>query len=111
MGSKLSKIKMDSEVKKQTQYLIGVDGGGTGTRVILASVDGSILGRGNAGPSGLLHGAEPAWLAILAAIKLAFSSAGLLTPDFSEIALGCGLAGVNNKQWAEDFTANDPGFD
>ena len=101
---------MISAVKKQTKYLIGVDGGGTGTRVILASVDGSILGRGNAGPSGLLHGAEPAWLAILAAIKLAFSSAGLLTPDVSEIAIGCGLAGVNNKQWAKDFTAKDPGF-
>ncbi len=101
---------MDREVKKQPKYLIGVDGGGTGTRVILAAVDGAVLGRGSAGPSGLMHGAEPAWLAILAAIKLAFSSADLSAPVLSEIALGCGLAGVNNKQWAEDFTAKDPGF-
>ena len=101
---------MDGAVIKQTQYLIGVDGGGTGTRVILAAADGSVLGHGSAGPSGLMHGAEPAWLAILAAIKLAFSSAGLPTPALNEIALGCGLAGVNNKQWAADFTAKNPGF-
>ncbi len=101
---------MDGAVIKQTRYLIGVDGGGTGTRVILAAADGSVLGRGSAGPSGLMHGEQPAWLAILAATKSAFSAAGLATPDLSEIALGCGLAGVNNKQWAEDFTAKDPGF-
>jgi glucosamine kinase len=101
---------MDGEVKKQTKYLIGVDGGGTGTRVVLAAVDGSVLARASAGPSGLMHGAEPAWLAILSAIKQAFSAAGLSTPDFGEIAIACGLAGVNNKQWAADFTAKDPGF-
>lgn len=95
---------------KQTQYLIGVDGGGTGTRVLLADRHGAELGRGSAGPSGLMHGAQSAWLAILAAIDQAFNAAGLATPVLSEIALGCGLAGVNNKQWAADFTAQDPGF-
>jgi glucosamine kinase len=97
-------------VKKQYQYLIGVDGGGTGTRVILADANGNELARGGAGPSGLMHGAEPAWLAILAAIDQAFQSASLATPALSEMAIGCGLAGVNNKQWAADFVAKDPGF-
>lgn len=101
---------MKSEVKKQIQYLIGVDGGGTGTRVILATIAGTVLGRGSAGPSGLMHGAEPAWLAILLAIDHAFNAAGLSTPALTEIAIGCGLAGVNNKQWAADFTAKNPGF-
>lgn len=101
---------MLTEVKKQVQYLIGVDGGGTGTRVVLAGVDGAVLGRGSAGPSGLMHGADPAWLAILAAINQAFQSAGLPAPTLSEIAIGCGLAGVNNKQWALDFTEKNPGF-
>ena len=101
---------MHIDVKKQIRYLVGVDGGGTGTRVILAAADGSVLGRGSAGPSGLMHGAEAAWLAILAAIKLSFFSAGLPESALSEIAIGCGLAGVNNKHWALDFTAKDPGF-
>ena len=101
---------MHIEVKKAVRYLVGVDGGGTGTRIILASVAGTVLGRGSAGPSGLMHGAEPAWLAILAAIEQASQAAGLSTPDLNEMAIGCGLAGVNNKQWALDFTAKNPGF-
>ncbi|MDO8654496.1 MAG: ATPase, partial [Undibacterium sp.] len=47
---------------------------------------------------------------ILAAIKLAFLDAGLNAPAYSDMAIGCGLAGVNNKQWAADFTAKNPGF-
>ena len=95
---------------KQAAYLIGVDGGGTGTRIILASVDGTVLGRGSAGPSGLMHGAEPAWLAILTAVDQAFHAQGVPPPALSEIAIGCGLAGVNNKRWAQDFSAKNPGF-
>lgn len=101
---------MHTEVIKQAAYLIGVDGGGTGTRIILASVDGTVLGRGSAGPSGLMHGAEPAWLAILTAVDQAFHAQGVPPPALSEIAIGCGLAGVNNKRWAQDFSAKNPGF-
>ncbi len=112
-------------MKTDFQYLIGVDGGGTGTRVVLVAAaptpsstastaefcHGSvILGRGSAGPSGLMHGAEPAWQAILSAIKMAFAAANLVMPALSHIGIGCGLAGVNNKQWAADFTEKNPGF-
>lgn len=97
-------------VNKQAQYLIGVDGGGTGTRTLLANALGVELGRGSAGPSGLAHGADLAWLSILAAIDDAFSQAGMSTPPLDQIALGCGLAGVNNTQWAADFTAKNPGL-
>ncbi|MFZ3287574.1 MAG: ATPase, partial [Telluria sp.] len=38
------------------EYLIGVDGGGTGTRVRLARADGTELAQGSGGPSGLAHG-------------------------------------------------------
>lgn len=97
-------------MNKQYQYLIGVDGGGTGTRVVLADVAGAQLGRGSAGPSGLMHGIEPAWRAINSAVEQAFVDAGLGMPSYSQIALGCGLAGVNNKQWAAEFLAGNPGF-
>lgn len=97
-------------VNKQAQYLIGVDGGGTGTRTLLVNAKGQELGRGSAGPSGLAHGADLAWLSILAAIDHAFGQAGMSTPPLDQIALGCGLAGVNNTQWAADFTAKNPGL-
>ncbi|MBI3283913.1 MAG: ATPase [Burkholderiales bacterium] len=91
-------------------YLIGVDGGGTGTRVALAGADGEQLGRGSAGPSGLAHGVDRAWQAILAATAQAFANAGLGMPDLSAIAAGCGLAGINNRLWAQVFVQQNPGF-
>ncbi|WP_347176300.1 BadF/BadG/BcrA/BcrD ATPase family protein [Undibacterium sp. TS12] len=91
-------------------YIIGVDGGGTGTRVVLATPDGKELGRGSAGPSGLVHGRDKAWQSILLATQEAFASASLDMPELSDIALGCGLAGINNVQWAAEFVAINPGF-
>ncbi|WP_211444379.1 BadF/BadG/BcrA/BcrD ATPase family protein [Collimonas humicola] len=95
------------------EYLIGVDGGGTGTRVRLARNDGGaavLLATGSGGPSGLMHGVEAAWSAVLEALQGAFSSAGLVRPALDRMAIGLGLAGVNNKQWAAEFSASNPGF-
>ena len=92
------------------EYLIGVDGGGTGTRVRVERPDGTELGRGSAGPSGLLHGSAKAWAAVLEAVERAFAEAGVARPELSKMAVGLGLAGVHNKQWAADFAAQNPGF-
>jgi glucosamine kinase len=97
------------------EYLIGVDGGGTGTRVRLARNDGShvegaLLATGSGGPSGLMHGVEAAWSAVLDALHGAFSAAGLVLPALDRMAIGLGLAGVNNRQWAADFSGKNPGF-
>ncbi|WP_442784016.1 BadF/BadG/BcrA/BcrD ATPase family protein [Collimonas fungivorans] len=107
------------------EYLIGVDGGGTGTRVrvVRAASDarnegphgagasaGPLLALGHGGPSGLMHGVEQAWSAVLETLNAAFSSAGLVRPALEKMAIGLGLAGVNNKQWAADFSAKNPGF-
>jgi glucosamine kinase len=94
-------------------YLIGVDGGGTGTRVRLARLSshgGVELAQGTSGPSGLGLGIARAWAAVQDGIAQAFGAAGIEQPSFERIAIGLGLAGVHNRQWAQAFTDADPGY-
>ncbi|NGZ87709.1 BadF/BadG/BcrA/BcrD ATPase family protein [Duganella aceris] len=92
------------------EFLIGVDGGGSGTRARLARADGVELAEGSGGPSGLLHGIGNAWAAVEDAAGKAFRAAGLEVPARETIAIGLGLAGVHNKQWAAEFVAANPGY-
>jgi glucosamine kinase len=94
-------------------YLIGVDGGGTGTRVRLAgfSTHGiSELAQGTSGPSGLGLGIARAWASVQDAVAQAFAAAGIEQPPLDCIAIGLGLAGVHNRQWAREFEQADPGY-
>ncbi|KVQ42913.1 ATPase [Burkholderia territorii] len=88
-------------------FAIGIDGGGTGTRAVLADRHGRELAQGRGGPSGLGLGIERAWASIGAACADAFARAGLAF-DWSQCALGCGLAGVNNAAWLVAFRAQAP---
>jgi glucosamine kinase len=90
-----------------THYLIGIDGGGTGTRIVLADARGVELAQATGGPSGLGLGVARAWQAIEAACGQAFAAAGLRL-DWAQCALGCGLAGVNNRDWLAEFIARAP---
>lgn len=92
------------------EFLIGIDGGGSGTRARLARRDASPLAEGASGPSGLLHGIERAWSAVEAAAAEAFRAAGLDVAPRARSAIGLGLAGVHNKQWAASFIAANPGY-
>lgn len=91
-------------------FWIGVDGGGSGTRALLARPAGVVIGRGNAGPSALGQGIESAWAQILLAVRQAFSSAGLPVAPPEKCALGAGLSGVHNVTWRDSFVAHNPGF-
>jgi glucosamine kinase len=102
-------------------FLIGVDGGGTGTRVRIAQAalrsgqpnaprGFTELAQGSAGPSGLGLGIANAWSAVGEAIAQAFDAAGLERPSPARTAIGLGLAGVHNKLWAQEFTAANPGY-
>ncbi|MFM0438666.1 BadF/BadG/BcrA/BcrD ATPase family protein [Paraburkholderia strydomiana] len=88
-------------------FLIGVDGGGTGTRIVLADAHGRELAQAASGPSGLGLGVERAWQAIAAGCADAFAHAGAAL-DWSRCVLGCGLAGVNNRDWLAAFLAQAP---
>jgi glucosamine kinase len=91
-------------------FLLGVDGGGTGTRVRLARADGTELAQGSSGPSGLGLGIARAWTAVQQAAGAAFAAARIERPPLAQIAIGLGLAGVHNKQWAAEFAAANPGY-
>lgn len=92
------------------EFFIGVDGGGSGTRVRLARRDGVEIAEGASGPSGLLHGIGPAWASVEDAAAKAFAAAGLPVPARSSVAIGLGLAGVHNRVWAQSFVNANPGY-
>jgi glucosamine kinase len=95
-------------------FLLGVDGGGTGTRVRLAALnpdgDATEIAQGASGPSGLGLGIARAWDAVQQAAAAAFAASGVQRPAPDRIAIGLGLAGVHNKQWAAEFVAANPGY-
>ncbi|HET7794709.1 MAG TPA: BadF/BadG/BcrA/BcrD ATPase family protein [Rhizobacter sp.] len=91
-------------------FLIGVDGGGTATRAIVARPDGTVLGQGRAGPSALGQGIAAAWEQVLAAVRAAFADAGMEPPPWRRCALGAGLSGVSNRPWRDKFVAQNKGF-
>ncbi|MDT7836602.1 BadF/BadG/BcrA/BcrD ATPase family protein [Aquabacterium sp. OR-4] len=92
------------------RHLIGIDGGGSGTRARLADAQGRTLALGEAGPSGLAQGVPQAWRHVRQAIDAAFAAAGLPGVAPQHCALGLGLAGVHAPALAAAFRAADPGF-
>lgn len=97
-------------MQSKYKYLIGVDGGGTGTRVIVASPDQKILATAEGQPSALGQGIEKAWRAIMDALALAFTKSNTPVPMLSECAIGLGLSGANNNIWKNEFYLRNPGF-
>ncbi|MCV2353314.1 ATPase [Paucibacter sp. B2R-40] len=92
------------------RFLIGVDGGGTGTRVRLTDLQGRVLGQGDAGPSALGQGAEQAWLHIQQAVAVAAAQAGLVNLAPADCAIGLGLSGAGVPTQAAEFLARQPGY-
>jgi len=101
---------MDHSLHSQYDYLIGVDGGGSGTRARIERSHGAEVAHGAAGPSALANGIENAWTAVRQAIASAFGAAGIAQPPLSRMAIGLGLAGAHNRQRAAMFVQQDPGF-
>jgi glucosamine kinase len=92
------------------EFEIGIDGGGTGTRAVLARTGGDVIGRGVGGPSALGQGIASAWEQLIIAIRAAFANAGLAVAPWSSCVVGAGLSGVSHKPFRDDFLARNPGF-
>jgi N-acetylglucosamine kinase-like BadF-type ATPase len=77
--------------------ILGLDGGGTGTTSWIARADGSVLGRGQAGPSNITAiGANAALAALDLSIQAAFQDAGL---HVAPIEVAClGIAGFDREE-------------
>ena len=91
-------------------YLVGVDGGGSGTRALVHPVRGDGVGTGSAGPSALQQGIPQAWDNVLAAVRDAFAALGRAAPSWNRCVLAAGLSGVSHSPWRDAFIARDPGF-
>jgi len=94
----------------ELRFVIGVDGGGSGTRARLATRSGAVIGNGDAGPSALGQGIETALANVRHAISLAFVNAGVPVPAPAACALGLGLAGAHLPARCEAFVRAAPRF-
>lgn len=74
---------------------LGVDGGGTGCRAVVADATGLILGHGEAGPANIASDIGQARDAIVQAAKSALHHAFGHTEDLPRLCAGLGLAGAN----------------
>lgn len=94
-------------------YLIGVDGGGTGTRVRLARptcAGFTEIAQATGGPSALSRGIDNAWTTVQGVVAEAFAALDVHHTPMSSCAIGLGLAGVHNKEWAAQFVDANPGY-
>ena len=78
-----------------TDYILGIDGGGTSCRAAVARPDGIILGRGKSGAANILTDPNNAIISITEAAKAAYRDAGLDEAGVSGASAFLGLAGTN----------------
>ncbi len=91
---------------RPARWWVGIDGGGTSTRAVVADAGGQLLGRGESGASALNQGVDQAWRHIAEAIE----RAGVPGLQLRDCALGLGLSGTGVPAQLQAFAAADPGL-
>jgi glucosamine kinase len=89
----------------KAKYYIGVDGGGTGTRLRVTDSSGALIANGKGPASALGLGIEKSWAAIIETLNDTVKDIKL-----KDCHLGAGLSGINNSNWKKDFLKANPGF-
>jgi glucosamine kinase len=79
------------------RLLIGVDGGGTGSRARITNLEGCVLGAGGAEPAAVRLGIDRSLAAVESAALAAAADAGLPPDVLSKMDAVVGLAGVGRK--------------
>lgn len=75
-------------------YIIGIDGGGSGCRAAIADRDGNMLGQGTAGPANATSDLNGTIQSIKNALTEAADDAGLPDPALAKARGHAGIAGV-----------------
>lgn len=87
------------------QFVIGIDGGGTGCRAAVATASGEILGRGRGGPANIRTDLAGARDNIVEAARLAFIDAGHDPALIASTPAVLGLAGANVGDYRQRLEA------
>ena len=88
----------------RTKYLIGIDGGGTKTKLILTDDRKNIIDHTITGPSNITKSIPKAWESIQRGINRLLSD-NKIDPLTSHIEAGLGLAGAENQTVKTQFLA------
>lgn len=89
-------------------WLLGIDGGGTGCRAALVDGTGAVRGRGTGGAANIMTDLAGALENILAASAQALAEAGLGADAFGKVDAVLGLAGTNVGGYKERLLAMLP---
>jgi glucosamine kinase len=89
---------------------LGIDGGGTGCRARIETVDGMVLGQGLAGPATTRFGIDASWAAMLTAAEGAIAEAGLGPEEVGRMAAAAGVAGLGRKGAKQELEAKPHPF-
>lgn len=85
------------------KFFLGVDGGGTKTKVRLEDKRGNLLAEANAGSANISYSVDNSTTAIMQATKLALKQAGLTQQHLGNTYAGLGLAGANLEHCKNKF--------
>ena len=90
------------------EYLLGIDGGGTGCRAAVTDSSGLVLGRGQCGFANIMTDIDRAGSNIIEASRLAFVDAGIDLSKIAESSALLGLAGANIGNYANQLVKQLP---
>lgn len=94
---------MEKSTKNHNKtYLIGIDGGGTKTKLIITNDKGNILSHTITGPSNIVRSTDQAWSSIKKGIEILIKDCDININE-SEIKLGLGLAGAEYDKIKAEF--------